>query len=236
MSLDIYRIPLYYISFKRKEELEKELTLAGFKDVNMFKAIHGFAMDAKTLRKDNVISARSYNDLMTHRQQHSGIPSLGAIGCALSHYSLWKKCVDDDLDYIIIVEDDLKVERISAGNIDKIRKILRKDRGLYISSLHKPVPPLYEFWGAHFYIASKSACEELIKHMFPIDIQVDYYIGHLKSLGYINLEGFPIYRQYIRFSSVQDLCLSCYVTNGLDLFIVFLLIYFIASVVYAIFP
>lgn len=234
--LDLYSIPIYYISFQRIKQLEQDLSSVGFKNVNMFAAINGTSLDATTLRKDNQISARAYNDLMTGRQQHSGIPSLGAIGCSLSHYALWKKCVDDNLDYITIMEDDIAVEgRLKADDIDNIRAVLSKDKGLFISPLQQPVKePLYEFLGAHFYIASNTACKELIKHMFPIDIQVDFYLGHMKTLGYINLEGYPIYKQRIRITRVQDLCLKCYIMNNnyLNIFVLFLLVYFVASVVY----
>lgn len=33
--------------------------------------------------------------------------SLGEIGCYLSHFCLWKKVVDENLDYIAIFEDDI---------------------------------------------------------------------------------------------------------------------------------
>lgn len=217
MSLEmIYDIPLYYISFKRKNDLENELQNVGFKNVNLFKAVNGSQLDPLSLRKNKQISARSYNDLITERYQHSGIPSLGAIGCSLSHYALWKKCIEDNLDYIIIVEDDINVGTRRLTNKDKqnILDVITQDKGLFISPLLEPIKePLYEFFGTHFYIASQSACREMIQHMFPIDIQLDYYLGHLKTLGYINLDGYTIYKQHIRYSSVQDVCIKCYLMN-----------------------
>ena len=61
-----------------------------------------------------------------------------------------------------------------------------------------------------FYIASNSACKEMIKHMFPIDVQVDAYLSNLKTLGYINLYGYNIYGQKFHNSFIQDICLLCY--------------------------
>jgi len=234
--LDIYSLPLFYISLKKKTKLENELNAAGFKDITMFNAVKGSEMDPTTLRKDNIISVRSYNDLITERQQQSGIPSLGAIGCSFSHYFLWKKCVEDNLDYITIVEDDINVQgSLSALDETNIRTVLSKDKGLFISPLYQPVKePLYEFMGTHFYIASNSACKEMIKHMFPIDVQVDSYMANLKQLGYINLEGYPIYGQNLRYSGIQDLCLTCYIKNNnyQKFFTIFLLLYFLLSIFY----
>lgn len=234
MSVDIYNIPLYYISFTRKSQLENELQFVGFNNVNMFQAVRGSEFDALSLRKQNLISARSFNDLMTERLQHCGIPSLGAIGCSLSHYTLWKKCIDDNLDYITIVEDDIDVgrKRLSKNDIQNISDIITQDKGLFISPLQEPIKtPLYEFFGAHFYIASQTACREMIQHMFPIDIQVDYYLGHLKTLGYINLDGYPIYKQQLRLSSVQDVCIKCYLINmnPFILLLLLIIIYYILT-------
>ncbi len=33
--------------------------------------------------------------------------TMGEKGCLMSHFMLWKKCVDDDLDYITLFEDDI---------------------------------------------------------------------------------------------------------------------------------
>ena len=35
--------------------------------------------------------------------------SAGAAGCFLSHYSAWKKIIDEDLDFALIVEDDIVI-------------------------------------------------------------------------------------------------------------------------------
>ncbi|AKU62975.1 lipooligosaccharide biosynthesis protein lex-1 [Aggregatibacter aphrophilus] len=33
--------------------------------------------------------------------------TMGEKGCLMSHFMLWKKCVDDDLDYVTLFEDDI---------------------------------------------------------------------------------------------------------------------------------
>ena len=51
----------------------------------------------------------------------------GVIGCALSHYYLWKQLLEDnDLDYYVILEDDIEIvdnfKDVLAKNIDEIAK------------------------------------------------------------------------------------------------------------------
>ena len=131
--IDIYNIPLYYIGFNKKPKLEEQLKKVGFKDINYFKAIDGRKMNVEKLLKDGIISIRAYNDLVYGREQHTGISSKGTIGCTLSHFELWKKC-SNELPFIIIVEDDLFLEKIDKKSEDKIKETLNKVNGIFISS------------------------------------------------------------------------------------------------------
>lgn len=46
----------------------------------------------------------------------------GVIGCALSHYYLWKQLVDDSLDYYFILEDDITVTNDFKTKIEKLKQ------------------------------------------------------------------------------------------------------------------
>jgi GR25 family glycosyltransferase involved in LPS biosynthesis len=236
MDFNFYDIPIYYISFDKNISLEEDLKNASFTNVNMFNAVRGKELNADDLLKNNLITLRSYNDLRNGRKENFGISSLGAIGCTLSHYNLWKKCIEDNLDYMIILENDVLIEKdkLKQNDIEFIKNIIKKEKGIFVSPLTfcniQYKNGMHEFNGTHFYIVSKSACKELIKYVFPIDVQVDFYIASLKTLGYINLEGYTIFRQKIHFSSIQDICIICYFNNnlliGILIFIAFL-IYFL---------
>ena len=93
--MNIFDFPLYYISFKRNEELENKAKALGFTNINHFQAIDGRKFEPKKLLGDNIITIRSYYDLVDTRTQHSGLPGLGAVGCTMSHNKLWQKCVDN---------------------------------------------------------------------------------------------------------------------------------------------
>lgn len=208
-DVDIFNIPLYYISFSRKEELENHLSEHGFKNINHFQAIDGRKLKPDDLVRDGLLTIRSYNDLITGREQHSGISTLGAVGVTLSHSELWKKCISEQLPYIIIVEDDAYITRpFTQEDSKKISDAITSPNGLFISE-HINRRPITQFFGMQFCVLSNEACEELLKNVFPIDVQVDSYIAHLNTVKRVNLEGYKLVTQTPHKSSIQDKCIKC---------------------------
>lgn len=226
--MEIFNYPLYYIGFDRENTLEKKLKYAGFTNVNHFKAINGRNFNIKQLLKDKTISTRSYIDLKYGRSQHSGIPSLGAIGCTMSHYSLWKKCIESNFPYIIIIEDDVNIpDKIDEKQLKYITNILKKEKNGYISTRNKKLDDFFHC-GTHFCILSKEVCKELVKDAFPMEIQTDAYIWHKHNIGDINIEKNDYFSTSNSFlnknnrnnknffgSTTQDECFKCLIPSSL---------------------
>lgn len=224
--MEIFNYPLYYIGFNKEYILEKKLKYAGFINVNHFKAINGRNFNIEKLLKDKKISTRSYLDLKYGRSQHSGIPSLGAVGCTMSHYSLWKKCIESNFPYIIIVEDDVNIpDKIDEKQLKYISNILKKEKNCYISTTNKKFDDFFHC-GTHFCILSKEVCKELVKDAFPMEIQTDAYIWHKHNIGDINIEKndyfstlSPLTRkgdnnQNFFGSTIQDDCFKCMIPSS----------------------
>ena len=224
-EVDIFSIPLYYISFERNIEFEKKLKLIGFKYVSHFIAIDGKQFDPKKLVMSKYITIRTYNDLLTVRTQHTGIPSLGAIGCTLSHLMLWKKCLHDEYPYIIIVEDDANFNQpFTKSDIIDIKKCITRPFGIWMSTHVGQHYNLLTLIGTHFYIASKQACTQLVKYALPIDVQTDAYIAHIANMGMINLCDGSIVSQSFHISTIQNACVKCYLPDHTEYYIIFLLL------------
>jgi GR25 family glycosyltransferase involved in LPS biosynthesis len=207
--VDLFDIPVYYISFKKEKNLEKNFSQRGFKKVNHFQAVDGRKFTPEYLIEENLITIRSYHDLLFGRDQDSGLPSLGAVGCTMSHNEIWKLCVDQDLPYIAVAEADLYLNEISPDTEEKIKQILEEPNSLFMSEKISKKGITTFFQRTHFYIISNSACKQLIKNAFPIDVQTDWYISHMDTIKKINLHGFPIGSQKLHFSSAQSLCIKC---------------------------
>lgn len=78
----------------RREHIRKEFTEKGVA-FEFFDAFSPSERMDKTILE--LIPALAENTTLTN----------GEKGCLLSHLALWKKCVDEDLDYIAIFEDDV---------------------------------------------------------------------------------------------------------------------------------
>jgi hypothetical protein len=199
--IDIYNIPFYYIGFKKNIKLEDTLKKIGFKNVNYFQAIDGRKMKPKQLLKNKIISIRAYNDLIYGREQHTGISSLGTIGCTLSHLELWKLCVEH-FPYIIIAEDDLDIKSIKDKDIKNIQKSLKDPLGVFISTkLQKGHQLLF---GLHLYFLTNGAAKKMVNNALPIDLQTDSYIGNLNNVDEINVTGYSIATQNNHKSTTGD--------------------------------
>jgi len=215
---DIFKIPLYYIGFKRNKFLEIQLKKCGFTNINHFKSIDGRKMDYKKLLKDNIISTRAYHDLKNGRSDDISISSLGAIGCTLSHRELWKLC-SEELPYIIIAEDDLSLsQKITKSDIYNIQTSLSEENGAFISAKIKKNSNFMH--GTHLYFLTKGAAKKLFDKSLPISIQTDSYIKHIADIGDINLEGYNISKQKSRISSTADICVKCMLPKGLTFYVI----------------
>ena len=205
----------------------------GFKNVNHFKAVNGKQFDPKKLLEDNVITIRCYYDLIDGRHEHAGMSSLGGIGCTMSHYYLWKHCVDNNLPYIIITEEDNKFndDIISKDDEENILNALSKDNGLFIGSFMHNFYTIPKFFGTQFCVIKNETCKILMDNCFPIDVQTDSYITHLVNMGYINLDGYRLTHQKSHPSSIQDICVKCILPRKKIYYIIFvmfiLLIFFL---------
>lgn len=209
-NIDLFSIPLYYISFTPNEKVEKQYRDAGFKNVNHFPAVKGKELDLDGLLKRNIISIRFYEDIRTGRESTKGAPSAGAVGCTLSHYDLWNKCVNNNFPYIIIAEEDNTITDIPEKAQTDIIKALQKPRSIFLSPTRSSGKNRsYAIIGTHFYFARKDACKQMIKYCFPIDVQTDWYISHLHQTGKVNLEGYKISVQNNPRSSIQNSCIKC---------------------------
>lgn len=178
---------------------------------NGFKNIHRFsAVDAKKLSEDeikSILTEEAYQQVLQPiRTQHWHL-SRGAVGCFLSHATLWKKLASSSYPAFLIFEDDAR----PVSTFDKTKLLFADAPGDWdilllgwIVPEHRQILPtettespnsffskpwiqLLGFWGLHGYIISRSCARKLLNRMLPMTAQVDSWISDLALSGYVKV-------------------------------------------------
>jgi glycosyl transferase family 25 len=236
----------YIISLKKDNDRYiqsiKYLQEYGVNNVNKFEAIDGNELE---LTLDNIrykhpyvnVSLSSQYNLYNGRTKFRELPSKGAIGCYLSHISLWEKLLKSNNDYMLIFEDDILP--LDNNLDDKINKlVLEKDDfdvlllGYRIEDkktikITDNISRCTFFVLSHSYIISKKGAEKLLKYAFPIEMQLDNFIAFNNLLNkdfktyYTNK---MLFKQSNHKSSIQNYCFICVINLLKDKHITHLLL------------
>jgi GR25 family glycosyltransferase involved in LPS biosynthesis len=160
-------------------------------NVNRFSGTDMRKVDLNTLYKDDRVSLYTkFTIQKKHRCDHKQIDTTGAIGCTLSHYSVWKKIVDENIDMAIIFEDDI---RLMSNFFDILNKEIKENINFdilnlgYMKNAYSNVDDSIFYFGAGCYVVTKKACEILCKYVFPIDTHVDAYFFLLNHFNYLKM-------------------------------------------------
>jgi glycosyl transferase family 25 len=188
-------------------------------NLQRFKAIKVPDTDAAK----GLLSLRARADVRRERVQHEAISGLGAVGCAVSHFSVWTEFLQSDADVCLVLEDDLH-PRGAPGLDSAVGSFLgRKDWDIgllgWCSTLPArrmdgsitPFPSSAGFSGAQAYLLTRHAATTLTESFFPLEMQVDYAmqaIADAKGLRIV-ASSRPKLRQTLTGSDVFRVCLLC---------------------------
>jgi GR25 family glycosyltransferase involved in LPS biosynthesis len=207
---------------KKFPETSKRLNKMGFSSVNLFPAIIGKDVKENIKYKRNLLSYRAEHEIHSNklREAHSSMPSWGGVGCYLSHVELWKKAAESKNGLLIFEEDANPVEYnvLDKLNIDFKEFLKQPDPHIFSigylgkydsipvegsSTLSKAKEVVY---GLQAYYISPLGAKILLKDAFPMEVQVDSYIGYKISkneLGFYTLSYNPISQANISGSKIQ---------------------------------
>ena len=187
--IPIEDIPHYMICLERSGKYKKtfQSVKSLFPNSEKFSAIDSKDLDVN----DSRISYLARGKINMKRDvDHDDISSLGAVGCYLSHVALWKKCVELNKP-IIVTEDDILLSEKNRKEIRRIYKHIPVNSNfaalLYIPSLSSWVNCSNNWCeihtrgirGTQMYYITPNGAKMLLKHAFPITMQVDAYISYV---------------------------------------------------------
>ena len=129
----------------------------------------------------------------------------GEVGCFLSHWSIWQKCIEKN-EKVLVLEDDARVT--NNFNLNEIDALSESYDFLYLGwkemkeSLpidEKLVTPVYPYWGLAYVItptAAKILVNEVAKRsIIPVDEYLPQKIQEFKVAGYSENVVNPVSRE-----------------------------------------
>jgi glycosyl transferase family 25 len=186
----------------RREQVQKALA-DSMLDWNFFDAINGKQLE-EAEKKKNYNKGRS---LKYNRRELSP----GEIGCALSHYSIYRRIISENIPYCAILEDDVVVSANIRSLLEKIEKFLQSRRDPMIvlltgvlsykrradAVLYDNVTKLHQVGiasCAHGYVITNAAAKELENYIFPISFPADDWANFARNtkIKILCLERYPV--------------------------------------------
>jgi GR25 family glycosyltransferase involved in LPS biosynthesis len=177
MSDKVYKIAEYRLNGALSGSIKK------------FDAVKGSELGSLVHDKDTLTLGALYDiSIPDYRRTHAELGTKNAIGCYLSHVSLWKQLLaSDKKGYFIFESDAICYENLLKytdnfltnyenghilffGNFDK-------DKSSEIKKVTK------RFYGMHAYFITRKGAELCLKYAFPIEQQIDSYLSDLLLLS-----------------------------------------------------
>lgn len=193
---------------------------------NIKKYFHEFDIDVV---KYNAIDTRTYSKMMKYKQfiskdaihqlynlykngkrddHHELTP--GAVGCYLSHLSVWYDAIKNNENYVLVLEDDTK---LYSGFYEKIHETIENVPsdwdiilfGVYgvghLINYKYNIFKVNNFVLFHCYLINVKSIKKIIDKLIPINCQVDFAVSKLSDE--LNIYGRHIINQSGFTSQIQ---------------------------------
>lgn len=237
-------IKTYYINLDnnidRKNNIEKMLSIYDFKNIERYPASNTKTYENLLKQKNiyeqlfntHIIDDKIIVNLLSQQYRNSNEDiSFGAIGCYLSHLGIYKKIVDNNINYALIFEDDYKISGDPKQFWDKIGKIkIPIDTDIYLldyvlldyDDITNDHIDINFFYQLHCYIITKKGAEKCLQKLLPIEMQIDAKMSRLSYLKHLNIYGYPKNNLHISQGSfttnIQNECERCNIVSEINIF------------------
>lgn len=192
-------IPVYVISLKRSVERRNhaidQLNVSNV-PFQIIEAVDGYEFSDKEIQTNPDFGLWKFGSRSRH-------PWRGVIGCVLSHFKVYLKMMEENIQAACILEDDIDLNKdfkkylnyenleyidwdiFYLGHHSKYTKREAQSRNkieLNIQNYSAGIP-IEQPMGSYGYIIKKNAAEEILKYGYPIRKPIDQYIGNAPALG-----------------------------------------------------
>lgn len=177
---------IYYINLDRRPDRnENIIRLMNKYNLHAIRvsAFDGSKLDINKI-SNNIITSKGIADAKNSKQKVYVPLTSGAIGCALSHRSIWEKIANENIRNALILEDDIRINENLYDKLEVYKKYFPKDYDIIYLGYHdvsiKHNKGSYNdifyksgsVYGLFGYIVSKKGAKKLL-NIFPISYQID---------------------------------------------------------------
>lgn len=143
-----------------------------------------------------IIPPGHHNDLMKMIKVTDHYLTRGELACALSHISLWAKCVVDDQALVVLEHDAVMVQPYTVHSVYNsiaylgANEQVKQGWGVYPTPPHASEGPNYHFiCRAHAYAIDPAVAKNMVAHVIkyginaPLDIMIRADIFPIHQMG-----------------------------------------------------
>lgn len=182
-------VPIYIINLKRRKDRRahviEEVQKMGWSKFTLCHAID--ARDMKTTKLKENSHPEVWKTLQSNFREKHRDPTVGAIGCAMSHALIWSEIVVKRNREALILEDDVLFESRWKNSPFDAPLPCDYDVLLFGAIVHETWSPIDEpragwirvknFWCLHCYIITPKAASLLSSLVWPVRYHIDYLMS-----------------------------------------------------------
>lgn len=148
------------------------------------------------------------------------------IACYLSHYRLWRHCLNTEYERVLILEDDILPIKNTPKALEKIWHLppsyelislfsKNSKPNIHLKTLMKSEEPYRPFrsplrvFGAYAYVITREGMEKLVASAMPIRTEVDNFIGSFEKTGIKNYYFLPSCCEHPAYENYTSSIVSC---------------------------
>lgn len=210
--------------------------------VDVFHAINGSVAMTKSDAKSLSLYTQ-YLMTVSGRHDHMQLSSPAMLGCFLSHAKIWQTIRPGEV--FAVFEEDAYIDEVSAERMHSLSNDMRdihwdvlllesghrliasgkwQHIGKYAATCSTNSTTPCTWFGTRGYLITYAGAQELLRHAFPISVQVDALMGLVAAFS---RENFRMYwtreniahLQLFHVTEIWDACVKCYLPTSPVLYI-----------------
>ena len=205
---------IYFINLEKRKDRYKRFNIKfQNSDFNMnyelFKAFDGIQVDLGKYVTQNTLNEILQTERNGKRKYHYQL-TRGAIGCYLSHVTIWKDILENNIKQALILEDDANLPKRFNEKLEEKIKFVPKDYDIILLGCKclkckkmEGYRKVKRFRLLHSYIITNNCIKKIYNKMFPIKQQIDSEISDLSDLINIYALDINMVNQYNSKSDIQ---------------------------------